>query len=182
MKYRKAKQMKNNEDAVSPVIAIILMVAITVVLAGVLYMWVISLSNDQPDLELFVGTVEDGTNTDAEHGCFFLIRAGPGINIDPGRYRFYVAEDSMPLKRLDFEVRSYTNDNMRKPLGGDRNGTYDHTLEGDLWNEGEYIGFDMPTQDMDIDIVDGGVYEVTIRNPQQSVVFQKSFVYQTQNY
>jgi len=36
---------KKNEDAVSPVIAVILMVAITVVLAGVLYVWVTSLAD-----------------------------------------------------------------------------------------------------------------------------------------
>jgi len=44
--------MKNemkNEQAVSPVIATILMVAITVVLAGVLYVWANSLASDQPD-------------------------------------------------------------------------------------------------------------------------------------
>lgn len=41
-------EMKN-EQAVSPVIATILMVAITVVLAGVLYVWANSLASDQPD-------------------------------------------------------------------------------------------------------------------------------------
>ena len=44
--------MKNdmkNEQAVSPVIATILMVAITVVLAGVLYVWANSLAADQPE-------------------------------------------------------------------------------------------------------------------------------------
>ena len=43
--------MKNemkNEQAVSPVIATILMLAITVVLAGVLYVWANSLAADQP--------------------------------------------------------------------------------------------------------------------------------------
>ncbi|DAC27188.1 MAG TPA: type IV pilin [Candidatus Poseidoniales archaeon] len=38
-----------NDEAVSPVIATILMVAITVVLAGVLYVWANSLASDQPD-------------------------------------------------------------------------------------------------------------------------------------
>ncbi len=42
-------EMKKNEEAVSPVIATILMVAITVVLAGVLYVWANSLASDQPD-------------------------------------------------------------------------------------------------------------------------------------
>ena len=44
------KNMENkNDEAVSPVIATILMVAITVVLAGVLYVWANSLASDQPD-------------------------------------------------------------------------------------------------------------------------------------
>lgn len=46
------KNMKNenrNEEAVSPVIATILMVAITVVLAGVLYVWASSLADQGSD-------------------------------------------------------------------------------------------------------------------------------------
>ena len=44
------KNMENkNDEAVSPVIATILMVAITVVLAGVLYVWANSLASDQPE-------------------------------------------------------------------------------------------------------------------------------------
>ena len=51
--------MKNetrNDEAVSPVIATILMVAITVVLASVLYVWAASLaeSNTDGDLDLYV--------------------------------------------------------------------------------------------------------------------------------
>ena len=38
------KNMKNDDEAVSPVIATILMVAITVVLAGVLFVWANSLA------------------------------------------------------------------------------------------------------------------------------------------
>ena len=56
--------MKNemkNEQAVSPVIATILMVAITVVLAGVLYVWANSLAADQPES----GTRNSYTATDA---------------------------------------------------------------------------------------------------------------------
>ena len=57
--------MKNemkNEQAVSPVIATILMVAITVVLAGVLYVWANSLAADQPDS----GTRNSYTAVDAD--------------------------------------------------------------------------------------------------------------------
>ena len=59
--------MKNemkNEQAVSPVIATILMVAITVVLAGVLYVWANSLAADQPES----GTRNSYTATDAAAG------------------------------------------------------------------------------------------------------------------
>ena len=61
-------EMKNdmkNEQAVSPVIATILMVAITVVLAGVLYVWANSLAADQPES----GTRNSYTATDADDGA-----------------------------------------------------------------------------------------------------------------
>ncbi len=66
--------MKNemkNDEAVSPVIATILMVAITVVLAGVLYVWASDLANnnqeDSPDLYQYSATdhadvVDSGTD------------------------------------------------------------------------------------------------------------------------
>ena len=62
-----------NDEAVSPVIATILMVAITVVLAGVLYVWAASLAEGNTDgnLALYAfggedatGAVTDGTDDD----------------------------------------------------------------------------------------------------------------------
>ena len=62
-----------NDEAVSPVIATILMVAITVVLAGVLYVWAASLAEGNTDgnLALYAfggedatGSVTDGTGDD----------------------------------------------------------------------------------------------------------------------
>jgi flagellin-like protein len=65
------KNMNNenrNEEAVSPVIATILMVAITVVLAGVLYVWASSLAGDSTgdglDTYQFDGRDAAGTITD----------------------------------------------------------------------------------------------------------------------
>ena len=71
------KNMNNetrNDEAVSPVIATILMVAITVVLAGVLYVWAANLaeSNTDGSLELYTfsgadapdRTLADGTTVD----------------------------------------------------------------------------------------------------------------------
>ena len=66
--------MKNemkNEEAVSPVIATILMVAITVVLAGVLYVWASSLAGDSTGdtLDTYVFTAEDANpNQDPDAG------------------------------------------------------------------------------------------------------------------
>ena len=67
------KTNTNEEEAVSPVIATILMVAITVVLAGVLYVWASSLAEGktegslsfyQFDAEGDVGAVTTGTSDD----------------------------------------------------------------------------------------------------------------------
>ena len=56
------KNMNNetrNDEAVSPVIATILMVAITVVLAGVLYVWAANLAESNTDgiLELYLSLI-----------------------------------------------------------------------------------------------------------------------------
>ena len=63
------KNMKNetrNDEAVSPVIATILMVAITVVLAGVLYVWAANLaeSNTDGSLELYTFSGVDAPGSD----------------------------------------------------------------------------------------------------------------------
>ena len=63
------KKMKNetrNDEAVSPVIATILMVAITVVLAGVLYVWAANLaeSNTDGSLELYTFSGADAPGSD----------------------------------------------------------------------------------------------------------------------
>jgi len=180
--YGRARKMIKQEEAVSPVIAIILMVAITVVLAGVLYMWVMSLANVREEPEYLVATLDDGVNEDPFHGCFFTIRAGMGTNIDPGRYSFYVAENGHSPNKLDFAIREYRDyaPYDPEPDSGDRNRSYDHRIYGDMWSDGEYIGFDMPMEDLNIDINDGGQYEVLIKNSEGSVVLQDIFVYKEQ--
>ena len=55
---------KKNEMAVSPVIAVILMVAITVVLAGVLYLWVMGIATPPPgESTKMMMTVSDSTTS-----------------------------------------------------------------------------------------------------------------------
>ena len=61
--------MKNemkNEQAVSPVIATILMVAITVVLAGVLYVWANNLANEGTDTEAHTLNTYDADDASAD--------------------------------------------------------------------------------------------------------------------
>ena len=62
---RKIRKLRE-EDAVSPVIATILMVAITVVLAGVLYVWAANLaeSNTDGSLELYTFSGADAPGSD----------------------------------------------------------------------------------------------------------------------
>ncbi|HIG20503.1 MAG TPA: type IV pilin [Candidatus Poseidoniales archaeon] len=73
--------MKNekNEQAVSPVIATILMVAITVVLAGVLYVWANSLASEGTDttastLNTYTSADADDSADPAADGADTLIR------------------------------------------------------------------------------------------------------------
>ena len=77
-----------NDEAVSPVIATILMVAITVVLAGVLYVWASSLAGDSTggglDTFQFDGRDAGGDITDAAAGgdelVYIQMTQGPGLS------------------------------------------------------------------------------------------------------
>ena len=66
MEDKKMKNETRNDEAVSPVIATILMVAITVVLAGVLYVWAANLaeSNTDGSLELYTFSGADAPGAD----------------------------------------------------------------------------------------------------------------------
>ena len=188
------KIMKKNEEAVSPVIAIILMVAITVVLAGVLYMWVMTMVNTEDPPPIMAFEVRDGVNKDSEHGCFFTIRAAKAVDIDPTTYFFFVTEAGRSPQALDFGFRDYEDQggDGLTPVGGDRNKSYrtdgknwkieDMKVEtaGSMWSDGEYIGFDMPMTSTGISIERGGVYEVMIKNRNQDIVYTGTFVYQEQ--
>jgi flagellin-like protein len=64
------KNENRNEEAVSPVIATILMVAITVVLAGVLFVWASSLAEGNTDgnLALYAFSGKDAQPDHVDHG------------------------------------------------------------------------------------------------------------------
>ena len=123
--------------------------------------------------------IDDGNNIDATRGCFFLIHAEEGVNIDPNEYSFFVAEYGYSPKKLDMNIRAYMDAAPYgpDPSSGDLNRTYDWTLDGELWSEREYIGFDMPKDNMGIRIRDGVIYEVNLKNPKGTVVYRDTFIY-----
>ncbi len=93
--------MKNdnrNEEAVSPVIATILMVAITVVLAGVLYVWASSLAdgNTDGDLTLISMSAEDaqGSPTQATDDALIRVQMNQGNAINWAALSVQVSVDN----------------------------------------------------------------------------------------
>ena len=80
------KEMKLNEKAVSPVIATILMVAITVVLSGVLYVWASQLAegNTNGDFSMYDFTVSESnqqfTSASGEEIAYMSLDAGEGLS------------------------------------------------------------------------------------------------------
>ena len=75
-----------NEEAVSPVIATILMVAITVVLAGVLYVWASSLAEGNTDgnlaLYAFSGEDAQGAPSDGTEDNLIMLTMTQGSDIN----------------------------------------------------------------------------------------------------
>jgi flagellin-like protein len=81
MKKDTSCELMNEEEAVSPVIATILMVAITVVLAGVLYVWASELAGNQTDFGTFNNYVAEDirpTTSSAVNDPLFRMRFSNG--------------------------------------------------------------------------------------------------------
>jgi len=127
--------------------------------------------------------VLDGYNIDEERGCFFILLACKRVHIDPSEHTFWIAEEGKTPKILSFEFRHYGQDGNWTPRGGDRNKTYvyegssESEKDGGIWEAGEAIAFDMPLRDLELDIKDQTVYEISIRNKYQFVLWQGEFVY-----
>ena len=79
-------------DAVSPVIAVILMVAITVVLASLLYVWVMNFANPEGGLEKFA-TLEIELRDEAG-GDQLVIKLIDGDPINWTNYKIIIYNDS----------------------------------------------------------------------------------------
>ena len=186
------KKKKNGITiAVISIIIIILLIGAGLFIS---YFWVVSVADTDGDVTIMAFEVRDGVNKDATHGCFFTIRAKQAVDIDPSKYTFYVTEQGRSPQKLDFAFRNYEDhggDDFT-PVGGDRNMSYRYDdknwkiegmnveATGSMWSDGEYIGFDMPMIAMGIDLVEGKVYEVMIKDPNMKVVCQEDFIYQRQ--
>ena len=178
-------------DKITSVLKIlrIILISLVVLAIGAIildYYWFIPIHEPDDSFEPIMHfSLEDGDNWNDTNGCFFLMRAGLGVrSIDPKNYTFLIAEKGDPLHELDFNVRTY--DEKGTPLGGDRNSTFNYTLEkhdvggvysDEFWNYEEYIGFDMPKKEMGIEIKDQRIYEVQIIDPKGKLIFKDTFVY-----
>jgi FlaG/FlaF family flagellin (archaellin) len=85
----------HRDDAVSPVIAIILMVAITVVLASVLYVWVMNIADTDEGIEQFP-TLEI-TIMDLPSGDELKFKQTSGDPLDWSKYKIIIANQSDDL-------------------------------------------------------------------------------------
>ena len=124
--------MKNdmkNEQAVSPVIATILMVAITVVLAGVLYVWANSLAADQPESGTRNSyTADDASASTSANTDDVLISVRWQHAEDDLNWAFVVMKLSVGDSTYDCSVAD-DNDCL---IGQDGN-------EDGLWETGEFL-------------------------------------------
>ena len=134
--------IRKDDEAVSPVIAVILMVAITVVLAGVLYVWVTSLSApSDEEIENIQATLSDG-NGNATDGCLFTLEMKKG-DIKIADYYISVGKEDTSPKLWTWDVEG--NDTSDHPdygytIDSGRGGT-----DATFWSVPEIIGFDNPT-------------------------------------
>ena len=93
--------MKNemkNEEAVSPVIATILMVAITVVLAGVLYVWASDLasSNQSDGPSMYVLSAADHADNVEDDAGLMTLTFGNGNDLDWALVQIEIIKESVP--------------------------------------------------------------------------------------
>jgi flagellin-like protein len=165
-KTMESVRIRKDDKAVSPVIAVILMVAITVVLAGVLYVWVTSLSTTEDEVELIVATLEQGDGN-MTTGVLFVLTKGSGESVEIKDYRIRIGEEGkspITLKWPDDGSSEYNLDSGLK------------TNDGDWWDATERMGFEAPSTLTGIG--DGDKIEVSIINlGTGDVVFTSTFTY-----
>jgi flagellin-like protein len=161
------KPVCKDARAVSPVIAVILMVAITVVLAGVLYVWVTQIAQPpDDDLRQIVASLDQGDGN-MTSGCLFTLTKGSGDKVRIEEYSIKVSEEDRSPVTLEWPEdgnSTYTLDSKQ------------YANDGDYWDATERMGFDAPPGLTGIE--DGEVIEVSIVHMESdTVVFSSKFNY-----
>ncbi|MDP6010567.1 MAG: type IV pilin [Candidatus Poseidoniaceae archaeon] len=143
--------MKNemkNDEAVSPVIATILMVAITVVLAGVLYVWASDLAsqNQSDGPSMYTLNAEDHSDPVEDDAGLMTLTFGNGNDLDWALVQIEIVKDSVP-KTCDNPSAS----------GGDCGTTQHGGQDGEHWEKGETLiisdtGADFCNADCDLTV------------------------------
>lgn len=114
--------IRKDDKGVSPVIAIILMVAITVVLAGVLYVWVMRIAEPPPDPISFPSAkIELRTGSDGMN--YLIIRQDSGESIKWSEYKVMITGKDSLLEQVTLSGLSGTQNLGEKKVFTD-NTTY----------------------------------------------------------
>ena len=139
------KKMK--KEGVSPVIAVILMVAITVVLAGVLYVWVTSLANTEDQAKTLQVNFKDGATDQTLDGDPFVVGetllqceqgGGDPINWNDMTVKCEVKESGVRVDLVVLTVNgvAFSSANQESKTG--EIVTFGVGTDGDF-NNGEYV-------------------------------------------
>ena len=137
------KNENRNEEAVSPVIATILMVAITVVLAGVLYVWASSLAEGNTDgnLTLYVFDGEDASGAPSAGTDDNLIRMSmtKGENINWANLKVQIEVNNAAPVTCDNPGQNSSAVCVLVPFEGDG---------GQFWSVGDGVTIQESGQDL----------------------------------
>ncbi|MBC7080810.1 MAG: type IV pilin [Thermoplasmatales archaeon] len=129
------KRWMKNKAGVSPIIAIILMVAITVVLAATIYVWVSGFGTRSKGAEEASATCQLVGTTTLK---FTLTKAPPGVNYSAGNFSIEVVNASDPTNRIIYYGTTLTNATFI-------DGTVSiPAVDGGYWDAGESIYITLP--------------------------------------
>lgn len=165
----KSKKLIKDIVAVSPVIAVILMVAITVVLAGVLYVWVTGLSgsDDKIELEMVTGDARQGPGNKSV-GCLVEIQKSGGRDIRIADYTIKIGKagmSSISLKWSKDGNTSYDIDSKQRPD------------DDKWWDSPEIMGFDAPPELSEVLSQGDTIVVDIIKIDGGEIIFEQEFQY-----
>ena len=167
--YHPPGPKKSDSKLILVIVAVVVVVIIIpIILAGVLYIWVTSLSDPYDNhVETIVADLNQGDGN-MTSGCLFTLRKGSGESVLIEDYRFRVWERGRTSVYLE-----WPSDGNNTASGIDSSIKNDDEL---WWDQTEIIGFDAPTGLTGIE--DGDRIEVEIINMAYGeVVFSSSFTY-----